>query len=275
MQAEKQSTLSKFQKVNLNISHVESKVTGRLATQTGRLATQTQSAVCATPHHTLLFRAEDIGQGNSNATVSPHSHSENSSNTSVSAVNTCNISACNVSVNNVPDIFCNENVNALSVEVPNCCTDLNELSLPKFNKSAKQVVAHFLRELDEYFALKKTPNELRLPLCFRAIEDPFAKQWFATVYDTLGTYENFKTAFAKFLWGQTRQAQKRCSIYQDRWHRRNEERYAEHYIGYASMSSKKLSFTDFMTTARDGGKVVSLTHRSPLPPRNTPGTHSC
>ena len=30
-----------------------------------------------------------------------------------------------------------------------------------------------------------------------------------------------------------------------------------------------------MTTAQDGGKVVSLTHRPPLPPGNTPGTHFC
>ena len=37
--------------------------------------------------------------------------------------------------------------------------------------------------------------------------------------------------------------------------------------------SRKLRFTDFMTTAQDGGKVVSLTHQSPLPPGNTPGTH--
>ena len=39
--------------------------------------------------------------------------------------------------------------------------------------------------------------------------------------------------------------------------------------------SRKLRFPDFMTTAQDGGKVVSLTHRSPLPPGNTPGTHFC
>jgi hypothetical protein len=39
--------------------------------------------------------------------------------------------------------------------------------------------------------------------------------------------------------------------------------------------SRKLRFTDFMTTAQDGGKVVSLTHRPPLPPGNTPGTHFC
>jgi len=30
-----------------------------------------------------------------------------------------------------------------------------------------------------------------------------------------------------------------------------------------------------MTTAQDGGKVVSLTHRPPLPRGNTPATHFC
>ena len=39
--------------------------------------------------------------------------------------------------------------------------------------------------------------------------------------------------------------------------------------------SRKLRFADFMTTAQDGGKVVSLTHRPPLPPGNTPGIHFC
>ena len=31
--------------------------------------------------------------------------------------------------------------------------------------------------------------------------------------------------------------------------------------------SRKLRFPDFMTTAQDGGKVVNLTHRPPLPHR--------
>ena len=39
--------------------------------------------------------------------------------------------------------------------------------------------------------------------------------------------------------------------------------------------SRKLRFPDFMTTAQDGGKVVSLTHRPPLTPGNTPDTHFC
>ena len=31
--------------------------------------------------------------------------------------------------------------------------------------------------------------------------------------------------------------------------------------------TRKLRFPDFMTTVQDGGEVVSLTHRPPLPPR--------
>ena len=37
--------------------------------------------------------------------------------------------------------------------------------------------------------------------------------------------------------------------------------------------SRKLRFRDFMTTAQDGGKDVSLTHRQPLLPGNAPVTH--
>jgi len=37
--------------------------------------------------------------------------------------------------------------------------------------------------------------------------------------------------------------------------------------------SRKFMFPDFMTTSQDGGKVVSLTHRPPLPPGNAPDTN--
>ena len=39
--------------------------------------------------------------------------------------------------------------------------------------------------------------------------------------------------------------------------------------------SRKLRIPVFVTTAQDGGKVVSLTHRPPLPPGNAPGSHFC
>jgi hypothetical protein len=37
--------------------------------------------------------------------------------------------------------------------------------------------------------------------------------------------------------------------------------------------SRKLMFPNYTTTAQDGGRVVSLTHRPPLPQGNSPGTH--
>ena len=46
-------------------------------------------------------------------------------------------------------------------------------------------------------------------------------------------------------------------------------------IWTGAKGSKRLRFPDFMTTAQDGGKVVSLTYRPPLPTRNAPGTHFC
>jgi len=39
--------------------------------------------------------------------------------------------------------------------------------------------------------------------------------------------------------------------------------------------SRKLWFPDYMTTAQDGGKFVSPTHRPSLLPGNAPGTHFC
>ena len=39
--------------------------------------------------------------------------------------------------------------------------------------------------------------------------------------------------------------------------------------------SRKLRLPDFVATAQDGGKFVSLTHRPTLPAGNAPGTHFC
>ena len=39
--------------------------------------------------------------------------------------------------------------------------------------------------------------------------------------------------------------------------------------------SRNLRFLDYMTTAQDGGKFVRPTHRLPLRPGNSLGTHFC
>ena len=44
---------------------------------------------------------------------------------------------------------------------------------------------------------------------------------------------------------------------------------------YGLLGVKRLTIPDFVTTAPDGGKVVSLIHRPHFPPGNTPGTQFC
>jgi hypothetical protein len=39
--------------------------------------------------------------------------------------------------------------------------------------------------------------------------------------------------------------------------------------------SRKLRFSDFVTTEQDSGKFLSLNHRPHLPPGKSPGTHFC
>ena len=100
----------------------------------------------------------------------------------MNGVSACNVSACN-NVNNTNTVvtLCIENVSAQS-ETSVDTSQYNELSLPKFSDSSKQVAVHFIKELDEHFTLRKTPEELRLPSVFRSILDPFAKQWMLTTY---------------------------------------------------------------------------------------------
>jgi hypothetical protein len=43
----------------------------------------------------------------------------------------------------------------------------------------------------------------------------------------------------------------------------------------SSESSRKLKFPDYMTMVQDGGKIVSLMYRPPLPPGNASGIHFC
>ena len=48
-----------------------------------------------------------------------------------------------------------------------------------------------------------------------------------------------------------------------------------HQSHYRPEGSRMLRFPDYVTAGQDSGKVVSLTHRPPVPQGNAPGTHIC
>jgi hypothetical protein len=187
------------------------------------------------PQTSASIRVIGIGRPTSKAspTVS-ESCSRNSP--AVNGVSVCNISRCN-NVNKA-STDATSGVESVSTQSGTYVdsSQHNELSPPRFTDGS-QVAVHFIRELDEYFSLRKTPEELHLPLVFRAVSDPFVKQWMLTAYRQLRSYDDFKRAFTELLWDSTRQSEIRCRVYQDRFDYRSGESFSEHYIRYANMAS--------------------------------------
>jgi len=124
-------------------------------------------------------------------------------------------------VNVTPDVLANN-------------SPIHELTLPNFYDSSKQIVLHFLRDLDEYYRIKNVLESLKLPLAMRAVTDLIAKSLFSTVYGGLKGYEHFKTLFTKFLWNSPTQSRIRCSIFQDKFIRLDGESMTSHYLRYVN-----------------------------------------
>jgi len=95
----------------------------------------------------------------------------------VSSNSACHNSTSVVGQTSNSGVYTNVNVTS---EVQSRSADLNELTLPSFTDSSKQEPLHFIRDLDLYFKLRQTPDHLKLPLTFRAVQEPIAKQWLSS-----------------------------------------------------------------------------------------------
>ena len=119
--------------------------------------------------------------------------------------------------------------------VPNAA--INELVLPTFSDSNKQVAVQFLRELENYFKLKQIPDSLKLPLTASAITCAYSKIWLSAVYHDLKDYEQFRENFANISWSKPHQSRIRCALYQDKYSRKEGESMTAHFLRYANLAS--------------------------------------
>ena len=179
----------------------------------------------------------EVDLGNSNQAGSTAASSASSYHIGNVNTNNCTTSVCG---NGTSPPSINSNVESAIVNVPPDMfasnLHLNELTLPQFYDSSRQIVLHFLRNLDEYYRIKNIPESLKLPLAMRAVSDPIAKSWFSTVYHELKGYEQFKSLFTKFLWNSPTQSRIRCSIYQDKFTGQDGESMTSHYLKYANLA---------------------------------------
>jgi hypothetical protein len=181
IQSVKHVNESEIMRINNAVSSLEAKITAGVAYKSRSAFLQT-----------AVVRTTTVGQTESTmGTVG----SESSVN-GVNGAKVCNMSICSDGAN-VPNTSINSgnnNVSAGSGLYANN-SDLSELTLPTFTDSTSQVPLHFIRDLDQYFSLKRTPDEPRLDLVFRAVKEPFAKQWLSSVFDKMKNYDEFKKAF--------------------------------------------------------------------------------
>ena len=178
VQSVKQTNDSEIMRMNEAISSLEAKIT---AVVTSNNSTAIQP--------TVGFGATAVRQTESTVVTVKSNTSVNS----VSGENASNLSTFSGSadVPNTSVNSCNNNANAGSELYANN-TDLSEMTLLTFKDSTSQVPLHFFRDLDLYFSLKRTPEELRLVLVFRAVKEPLSKQCLSSVFDRMKNYDEFK-----------------------------------------------------------------------------------
>jgi len=115
--------------------------------------------------------------------------------------------------------------------------DLNELTLPLFTDSTKQVPLHFICDLNLYFRTKHTPDHLKLPLTLRAVQQPIEKEWFCSTYDKINRYDQLRKGFTDLLWNLNRQAGIRSQIHLDKHTKNSGKPYVDNYIRNAYLDS--------------------------------------
>ena len=121
------------------------------------MANKAETAVRASPQTSPTIRLIDIGRSTSQ--VTQKAQGTNSCNSLLETDVIVDGTAENHEVRNL------NTVGATSSKIVSALPDryadpsqYSELSLPKFTDSSQQVAVHFVRELDEYFALKKPPR---------------------------------------------------------------------------------------------------------------------
>ena len=154
------------QNYQIKIQRLESQIKNLRAKINGNLALHNESAVCASPQTSTTIRVTD-GRPTSEARLTV-SELSNRNSPWVNGVSDSNTSRSNNARNSSTVAGSGVEIVSAQPETYVDTSQYNELSLPKFSDSSQQVAVHFIRELDEYFSFRKTPEELRLPLVFRS-----------------------------------------------------------------------------------------------------------
>jgi hypothetical protein len=75
-----------------------------------------------------------------------------------------------------------------------------EVTLQQFDESKETNPMFHLKQLDEYFDLKKIPHTHRLVIACKSVMESMSRHWLEAISDRFQNYEDFKQAFINIWW---------------------------------------------------------------------------
>lgn len=135
----------------------------------------------------------------------------------------------------------------------------SEIPCPIFDDSSDQNAVLHLSYLDDYFNIKVIPKHLQLAIAIRTIKGCIGKSWIHATAGGFKDYEDFKAAFVNQFWNQDSQSRARCSIYQAKYHRHENESMSDHLLRFAALAKllqPKMTDAELLSAMRNHYSVV-------------------
>jgi hypothetical protein len=94
-----------------------------------------------------------------------------------------------------------------------------------------------LKQLEEYFDLKKIPLTHRLVVACKPVVGSLSRQWLEAITDRFRNYEDFRQAFVNTWWSPSQQSLEKCKLCQDKYDPSSEVSFSVHFIKYGKTAA--------------------------------------
>jgi hypothetical protein len=112
-----------------------------------------------------------------------------------------------------------------------------EVNLPQFDESKETNPMFHLKQLEQYFDLKKIPQSHRLVVACKSVVGGLPRQWLEAISDKFQNYEDFRQAFVNTWWSPSQQSLEKCKLYQDKYDPSTGISFSAHFIKYAKTAA--------------------------------------
>jgi chaperonin cofactor prefoldin len=112
-----------------------------------------------------------------------------------------------------------------------------DVNLPQFGEGKDSNPMLHLKQLEQYFDLKRVPQSHRLVIACKSVVGGLSRQWLEVIADKFRNYEEFRQAFVNTRWPPSQQSLEKCKLYQDEYDPSTGITFSAHFIKYAKTAA--------------------------------------